>query len=424
MILPTFFRVAIFVALLFGVSLCAANPLMAQKDSANANSKEVLVHYMPWYESKPVSGNWGWHWTMNHFNPDQKRNGRRSIASHDYPLIGPYDSNDPHALECHVLMMKLAGVNGVVIDWYGVDKFRDYGLIHRNTLHLIRHVKKAGMKFAICYEDQTVKHRVESKNLASGDALKTGLNTLKWMDENWFSDKSYLTYRGKPILMVFGPQYFQPNQWRQMVGDLKNSPTFLGLPHLYKKNQFGGKFGWPPVTGGKAIPPATYRKYLNELYRKPQNQSEVVAAIAFPGFHDIYKQAKVGNSFGFIDARSGKTFSETLDAAFKSQAPIVQIATWNDFGEGTVIEPTLRNQYQYLETLQSKIKATSKNKKIALRKEDLRLPVLYYRLRKSHSGDVQVGRQLDKALEHLFSGNTKQAAGILNSIDLAGRSRR
>ena len=64
-----------------------------------AERKLVLTHYMPWYESKAVSGQWGWHWTMNKFQPDKVVQGRRELASHYRPLIGAYDSNDPHALE-------------------------------------------------------------------------------------------------------------------------------------------------------------------------------------------------------------------------------------------------------------------------------------------------------------------------------------
>lgn len=53
----------------------------------------LLVHYMPWYAAKDVSSAWGWHWTMNHFDPEQKKwHDQRKIASHDYPLIGSYDS--------------------------------------------------------------------------------------------------------------------------------------------------------------------------------------------------------------------------------------------------------------------------------------------------------------------------------------------
>ena len=127
----------------------------------SGSTLQIMVHYMPWYASKPVSGEWGWHWTMNHFDPDTiADDGRRAIASHYYPLIGPYDSNDPHALECHVLLMKFAGIDGAIIDWYGIKDHYDYAAIHRNTNHLITYIKKAGLSFAICYEDQTVKHLV------------------------------------------------------------------------------------------------------------------------------------------------------------------------------------------------------------------------------------------------------------------------
>ncbi|MFH1184757.1 MAG: hypothetical protein V1755_06915 [Chloroflexota bacterium] len=101
---------------------------------AEDGPRTVLVHYMPWYASKPVSGHWGWHWTMDHFNPDRvAENGPREVASHYYPLIGPYDSSDPHALECHVLLMKLAGIDGAIIDWYGTKDYHDYAAIHRNA---------------------------------------------------------------------------------------------------------------------------------------------------------------------------------------------------------------------------------------------------------------------------------------------------
>ncbi len=63
---------------------------------AQTASKVVMVYYMPWFTAKPYSGNWGWHWTMDHFNPDQvNASGERQIASWYYPLIGPYDSADP-----------------------------------------------------------------------------------------------------------------------------------------------------------------------------------------------------------------------------------------------------------------------------------------------------------------------------------------
>src|SRR6202040_2145735 len=105
--------------------------------AAEPAPKPMMVHYMPWFVAKPFSGSWGWHWTMNHFNPDQiNASGNRQIASWYYPLIGPYDSADPVVLEYHVLLMKLAGVDGVIVDWYGNDSYADYSINDQRTAAL------------------------------------------------------------------------------------------------------------------------------------------------------------------------------------------------------------------------------------------------------------------------------------------------
>src|SRR5258705_12383665 len=60
--------------------------LFAAPKAAQGASKPLMIHYMPWFVSKPYSGYWGWHWTMNHFNPDViNANGQREIASWYYP---------------------------------------------------------------------------------------------------------------------------------------------------------------------------------------------------------------------------------------------------------------------------------------------------------------------------------------------------
>ncbi len=147
-----------------------------------------------------------------------------------------------------------------------------------------------------------------------------------------------------------------------------------------------GAFGWPPVSGGREITPGAWRDYLDSLYRETDlNQPPL--AIAFPGFHDIYEEAGLHKSYGSIDAKGGRTFRETFDRALRSGAPIVQIATWNDYGEGTVIEPTRDLGYKYLEYIQ-----TVHPPDLPYTAADLRLAVLWYQLKK-RAGDDE-GRRL------------------------------
>ncbi len=55
------------IAVLVGI-LNFGNPSDAHNDT---EQKILMVHYMPWFASKSISGNWGWHWTMNRYNPDE-----------------------------------------------------------------------------------------------------------------------------------------------------------------------------------------------------------------------------------------------------------------------------------------------------------------------------------------------------------------
>ena len=376
---------------------------------AQDSSKIVMVHYMPWYASKPVSGHWGWHWTMNYFNPDKvKANGQREIASHDYPLICPYDSNDPHALECHALLMKLAGIDGAIIDWYGTEQFADYATLHRNTQHFVKHLKRAGLQFAICYEDRTVKHMVETEYLSKQEDVAHGQKVMKWLADNWFRDEAYLKLNGRPVLLVFGPLYFTKDQWSQIMSGLSRPPMLYGLPHLSERTGMDGAFGWPPVSGGREVLPDVWRKYLHSLYTRG-GAHESVISVAFPAFRDIYKEAGLHDSYGSIDDRNGETFAETLDLALKSNSPIIQIATWNDYGEGTVIEPTETFGYRYLEFVQ-------KNAKTQYGSDALRLPVILYQLKKRHEHHSARMKKLERATDLLFAGKYNEGRSVIEAV--------
>jgi acetyl esterase/lipase len=363
----------------------------------------ILAHCMPWYGSREGSGQWGWHWTMDHFDPEEILwEGKREAASHDYPLIGLYDSGDPDALECQVLQMKFAGLDGVIIDWYGTGAYHDSARNHENARRMVDQIRKAGMRFAICYEDQALGQMVRGKALSEAGAVNQAKQDLQWAQENWFKDSAYVRLDERPLLLVFGPQHLGAEAWREVRSALSPEPLLHGLPHLSQRTGMDGAFAWVPVSGGKTVPPETWRKELDPAeagYRS-------AVAVVFPGFNDIYQRAGLHESYGRIDDRDGATFTETLGRALKGNSRVVQVATWNDYGEGTVIEPAWNNGYRFVEALQK----SRPGGRFA--PSDLRLPAELYQLRKRSGPKAD----LDRAAELLFAGKTGEAVRLLATV--------
>ena len=247
--------------------------------------------------------------------------GKSLVDSDIQPLsaVNPPNNGPLHALdalECHVLLMKFAGIDGAIIDWYGIKDHYDYAAIHRNTNHLIAYIKKAGLSFAICYEDQTIKHLVNDGVLDESQALSHGQEVLRWMQAQWFVADEYAKIAGRPLLLVFGPQYFKGTSWKELFSGLPQPPYFYTLNTLQEGAD--GVFGWPPVHGDRVVPPAAWRAYLSQLYEKGG------VGTAFPKFHDIYEEAGVRESYGYLDDQEGAVFGETLELA-GARASLIQI---------------------------------------------------------------------------------------------------
>jgi hypothetical protein len=356
---------------------------------------------MPWYQSKAVTGKWGWHWTMNHFNPDKTTDGKQEAASQYRPLIGLYDSSDPDVLEYHVQLMKLAGIGGVAVDWYGLEDYYDYASNHKNAQGMINTIQRAGLKFTLVYEDQTVTQLIKGHVFPESDAVKKGQEMMQWLEGQWFSSPSYIKIDGHPVFMVFGPQYYKDQDWEQMFAPLKTQPDFLTL--MFKKGPAVGGYSWPTPQRGEDKSWAEL-----DMFEQRAAQWPLKIEVAYPRFNDIYSQVGM-TSFPPIQDHGGATYEKTLARALQSKAPIIQIATWNDWGEGTQIEPSVEFGYRDLEAAQriTHSKYTP---------EDLRLPFQLYELRKKSAGEVANRRKLDAISDELLAGDCTKAKQDLAAI--------
>jgi hypothetical protein len=388
------------------ISLSSDAQPVAKEHDPQPSGKLLLAHYMPWYSAKPFSPFWGWHWTMGHYQADVEKDGRRQAASQYYPLIGLYDAGDPNVLDCQCILMKLSGIDGVIIDWYGTDDYLDYAINHRNTLSLIDAVKRCGLKFAICYEDSTVPGLISVGKFKAADSVLHAHEMLKWVDTHWFQDAAYVKIDDRPVFLVFGNGYYQDNQWDKIFDGQTTKPLLFTEAH--QRAGSAGAFDWPHPQGGAAGSERETSLFYEQSRQWPQSIS-----VAYPRFHDIYEQAGVQKSYGDIPDDNGKTFETTLKRALKSSARIVQIATWNDWGEGTQIEPSVEFGYRDLETVQ-RIARETIHKTMPFTASDLRLPVSLLNLKNKKTAGSQT--RLDRVEQDLIDGRMSEARRLLNEL--------
>ncbi len=376
----------------------------------------LMTHYMPWYQTPRVSGSWGWHWTMGTFSPSQTdENGRPEIASHFMPLTGPYDSRDDAVLEYQVLLMKLSGIDGVIVDWYGSSTLYDYDENNAAAGKLFEVIERAGLRFIICYEDRTIQPLIDNGRITLETAVEQGQRDIRYANDQWFSSDAYVRYNDQPLLFIFGPLYFrQADHWTTIFDGLDTLP---GLVTYDRRLEFAAvaSYPWPPMhlSGGIELPPSVLESYLELFYRNAERRDLIIGS-AFPGFHDIYAEAGVQSSFGYIDPRNGETLRTTLDAALAHDPFIVQLVTWNDYGEGTMIEPTEEYGYQYLEIMQET--RTALDPEFAGTPDDLRLPMRLYEARRAYTRNDAVNAELDRVFDAIIGGDLAEAQAILDAL--------
>ena len=373
------------------------------------NPMRLWMHYMPWFETPETNplypGQWGSHWTKGARNPNIiLPDGRRQIASHFYPLIGPYASGDEAVIEYHLLLMKYSGVDGILIDWYGTRNHFNYAGIRANTQAIVRVLDRVGLQFAIVYEDRTLIH-----GLPQNDRVPQGMRDMQYIQTHFFSRPNYIRIDGRPLLLNFGPitaAYLTPRDWTRMFSVFRpeNRPIFMtlyGHSHIVNdanNHNAQGEFIWVDATD------------MQVKYDAVRRFEHWIGG-AYPGYKDYYEQAgSEASPLAPICHQGGALFSQMLELARQNNAEHLQLITWNDFGEGTMIEPTREFGFRFLNDLQTFSGVT-------YRTDVLESIYDYFRLRQRFRGNREVERELLQAFYYFVSLQERRAMEIVERLN-------
>jgi len=365
------------------------------------------VHIMPWFETKasnPAQPNvWGIHWTMSSRNPDIiDGQGRRQIAAHYYPDIDPYWSGDNAVIEYQLNLMKYAGVDGVFIDWPGTLPIWDYVGNLRNSEAIIRAAERIGLQYAIVYEDHNIKMAADAGFVS--DMIGAAQADMRYLQQNYFNNPHYVKHNGVPLLLDFGPQTFEnPDQWTNIFSVLNPKPAFYTL--WYEREEAGanaiGEFNW------------IYFDYMAGLDWFYTMRDYPKIGGAYPGFNTYYALGGWPGDPGWNIPVGAQTWSETLDRALLAvraqNVSRIQLNTWNDYGEGTMLEPTKEFGNQFLTILQQKLG-------VPFGEDELVLIKNLYLMRKEFTGNARANNELDQAAKALIDLEPERAKEIMYNV--------
>eukprot|EP00177_Eucheuma_denticulatum_P004477 GFKZ01008139.1.p1 GENE.GFKZ01008139.1~~GFKZ01008139.1.p1 ORF type:complete len:593 (-),score=49.67 GFKZ01008139.1:525-2303(-) len=384
--------------------------------------KKVFAHYLPWYDSAGINYPFRTGWCY----PDGGNYDCNDISVIHYsnkPLIGEYTQFQTDVLEYHFLLMHATALDGIIININPANPLqRDASLFILDYL-LTFNAKypSINLQVIVSYDDQGGKTQSEITTL------------LTWVHTNIYNNPTYSSLifhdpvTAHPVLLAWS-ETDNEHYWNT-AQSLFSSQVFFAIrnPRLFQFSD--ANFEWVNFlnTGLPKTNTANWGQQFFENMDYVMARQSTDSAIApadvntvkiggvYPGFDDenVPPFWNGGtNRYILRTVDDGDTLSLTwqlqidytplrLGGVDSVENPWIQIATWNDWPEGTSIEPATSDTYGYtaLETCRVKT-AEFKGFSPPFASACLGVPFLVYEKRKA--GDSE---RADYGIEQLLLGN-------------------
>lgn len=315
----------------------------------------LIAHYLPWFETLDHEPEDPWlHWKWNHAkaNHDPNRilaNNKRDIASVNYPLIGPYSSDSRAVIRYHLKSMKAAGIDAVAFLWYG-----PHTAIDKRLPMVLDEAEKLQMRVAVCYEEKInwPPYRFPQDR---EEIIQTATDDLNFILKQYASHPAYLRRKNIPFVFQFnyygadelGPRNILPDEFKQILDQI-NEPMIFGRKDLHNAYHppIQSSFVWWTQGGWP-------KQFADQVRKKVDaGQLDFFMAMICPGFDDtgVWGWSNTPRKSEVYGIELLKT---TCNDATYQNPELIQIVTWNDFNEGTVIEPTTGDGFKYLDFIET-----------------------------------------------------------------------
>lgn len=245
-----------------------------------------------------------------------------------------YSSHDPDVLREQIRRAKAMGISGFVVDWYGDRE----PFIDRSYALMQEQAAKNKFQVAMMYDETDQEDGATDETIAD----------LNMFRDTYLSDKApghqaYLTYESRPVIFIFPKGHTNWNEVRTAIDKWSPAPLLInenpGGPY---STAFDGFYAWVnPMQGGDGSDWG--EQYLANFYQtmKTKFPDKIIVGGAWAQFNDAKASWGLNRH---ISARCGQTYRDTFNfwhRYFPADEPIpfMLVETWNDYEEGTDVEP-------------------------------------------------------------------------------------
>jgi len=280
------------------------SPIVAMAPRPKPGRIGSAIFYYPWYGNATDAPAW-FHWrNAGHSPPDD-------IAANFFPTRGPYSSNSTTTVEQHMAEIRATGVGTVVVSWWGLNSYED-----RSLPSIVATASRHGLRVAIHIEP----YDGRTPDLVQRDVL--ALFNRYGISEYWF----YLS-DGPP-----------PEAWSTLTSQFAHltfwahghSPSngLRGIFQAYAaKAGFDGVYTYDPV------------RYTPSNFSTFCTQARIRGLRCSPSVSPGYDGRRGVPDDTVRDREGGVRYDESWTGAYRSGADVVSITSYNEWHEGTQIEP-------------------------------------------------------------------------------------
>eukprot|EP00051_Salpingoeca_urceolata_P012667 m.156622 g.156622 ORF g.156622 m.156622 type:complete len:483 (+) comp17565_c0_seq4:167-1615(+) len=307
-------------------------------------TNRLHAFYYGWYKNPTTDGKWS-HWNhqfIQHWDakvakkwPSGQHQPPDDVGADFFPILGPYSSADTETIRTHMAFLKRAGVGVLAVSWYPPGMADENGEPNEELIFRLFDEAAAAHLF-VCLHIEPYE----------GRSAQTVLRDLQYLHDTFGGHAAMYRHKGKALVYVYDSYQIDAKQW---AAALCNNPSphraqtwVIGLlvEAKHRKHVVSSCFDgfYTYFAADRFVFGSTWKQWPNLASFARQNHMIFIPSVG-PGYIDV--SVRPWNAQTTRQRTGTEYYDKAFTAALAVNPELVSITSFNEWHEGTQIEPAV-----------------------------------------------------------------------------------